>query len=209
MLNFAPLPLVFLNLLENFGDIHFGGYFVLSSAVLIHAYRTVQTSELRQQLKWVTRGTTLAVLAYFLLQSFPRIFGGVPDAWGEFAIFPLVLIPISFGYAIQRYRFMDVDIIFKRGVTYTLATASVIGLYATVVVLVGDLLGAGLEPVNTVARFAAIVVAALLFAPIKDQFQIWLDRVFYRERYDLRQTLLDFGRTLGSEVHLDFMLDGI
>ena len=104
---------------------------------------------------------------------------------------------------------MDVDIIFKRGVTYTLATACVIGLYATVVVVVGDLLGAGLEPLSMVARVVATIVAALLFAPIKDQFQVWLDKFFYRDRYDLRQTLIDFGRTLGSEVDLDSMLDRI
>src|SRR4029077_62013 len=129
------------------------------------------------------RGTDIAVVPYFILQSLPRLSGAVPETYIDLAILPLVLIPISFGYAIHRYRFMDVDIIFKRGVTYTLATASVIGLYATVVVLVGDLLGAGLEPVSTVARFAAIIVAALLFAPIKDQFQVWIDKFFYRDRY--------------------------
>src|SRR6266566_9427819 len=104
---------------------------------------------------------------------------------------------------------MDVDIIFKRGVTYTLATACVIGLYATVIVVVGELLGAGFEPLSMVARVVATVIAAVLFAPIKDQFQVWLDKFFYRERYDLRQTLIDFGRTLGSEVDLDRMLDQI
>src|SRR5438876_1949363 len=127
----------------------------------------------------------------------------------DFSIFPLVLIPISFGYAIHRYRLMDVDIIFKRGVTYTLATACVIGLYATVVVVVGELLGAGFEPLSVVARVIATIVAALLFAPIKDRFQVWLDKFFYRDRYDLRQTLIDFGRTLGSEVDVDNMLDRI
>src|SRR5262249_54176175 len=88
-------------------------------------------------------------------------------------------------------------------------TACVIGLYATVVVLVGDLLGAGFEPLSMVARVVATIVAALLFAPIKDQFQIWLDKFFYRDRYDVRQTLIDFGRTLSSEVHLEKMLDRI
>src|SRR5262249_14455139 len=55
----------------------------------------------------------------------------------------------------------------------------------------------------------ATIVVALLFAPIKDQFQIWLDKVFYGERYNVRQTLIDFGRDLGSEVDLDSMLDRI
>ncbi|HYR42110.1 MAG TPA: ATP-binding protein [Terriglobia bacterium] len=209
ILNFVPSPIVLRDILDNLGDFHFGLYFVLSAVVLFDTYRTVRTPELRQQMKWVTRGTALAVIPYFVLQSVPRLSGMVPDAYVDFSIFPLVLIPISFGYAIHRYRLMDVDLIFKRGVTYTLATACVIGLYATVVVIVGDVLGAGFEPLSMVARVGATIVAALLFAPIKDQFQVWLDKFFYRDRYDLRQTLIDFGRTLGSEVDLDNMLDRI
>src|SRR5262249_17254135 len=127
----------------------------------------------------------------------------------DFAIFPLVLIPIAFGYAIHRYRLMDVDIIFKRGVTYTIAGAAIVGLYVVVVFLVGELLSAGLETGKDVARLVATIAAALLFSPIKDQFQIWLDKFFYRDRYGVRQTLIDFGRTLSSEVHLDPMLDRI
>jgi two-component system, NtrC family, sensor kinase len=209
VIGFAPSPIVLCDILDNLGDFHFGLYFVFSAMVLIQTYRTVQTPELRQQMKWVTRGTALAVIPYFLFQSIPRLSGAAPETYVDFAIFPLILIPISFGYAIHRYRLMDVDIIFKRGVTYTLATACVIGLYATVVVVVGELLGAGFEPLSMVARVVATIVAALLFAPIKDQFQIWLDKFFYRDRYDVRQTLIDFGRTLGSEVHLEKMLDRI
>jgi two-component system, NtrC family, sensor kinase len=209
VIDFSPSPILFRDVLDNLGDFQFGLYFVLSALALLQTYRTVRTPELRQQMKWVTRGTALAVVPYFALQSFPRLLGVVPGAYIDFAIFPLVLMPISFGYAIHRYRLMDVDIIFKRGVTYTLATACVIGLYATFVVIVGDLLGAGFEPLSMVARVVATIVAALLFAPIKDQFQIWVDKFFYRDRYDVRETLIDFGRTLGSEVHLENMLDRI
>src|SRR3989454_3945095 len=209
ILGFQPSPILLRDVLDTLGDFHFGLYFVLSAAVLFKTYRTVKTPELRQQMKWVTRGTALGAIPYFALQSVPRLSGSIAQSYIDFSIFPLVLIPISFGYAIHRYRLMDVDIIFKRGVTYTLATACVIGLYAIVVVAVGELLGAGLEPLSVVARLIATVIAALLFAPIKDQFQVWLDKFFYRERYDLRQTLIDFGRTLGSEVDLDRMLDRI
>lgn len=209
IVGFQPSLILLRDILDTLGDFHFGLYFVLSAAVLLTTYRTVKTPELRQQMKWVTRGTALGVVPYFVLQSVPRLSGTVAQNYTDLSIFPLVLIPISFGYAIHRYRLMDVDIIFKRGVTYTLATACVIGLYATVIVVVGELLGAGFEPLSVVARVIATIVAALLFAPIKDQFQVWLDKFFYRDRYDLRQTLIDFGRTLGSEVDLDNMLDRI
>ena len=46
-----------------------------------------------------------------------------------------------------------------------------------------------------VARVGVTIIAALLFSPIKDQFQVWLDKFFYGERYSVRHTLVDFGRT--------------
>src|SRR5215468_11014755 len=208
IIGLSPSQIVLRDLLDSIGESLFGVYFVLSAVVLLQTYRTVRTPELRQQMKWVTRGTAIAVVPYFILQTIPRLSGVVSQTYVDFAILPLVLIPISFGYAIHRYRLMDVDIIFKRGVTYTLATACVIAFYVTVVVIAGES-AAGFEPVSTVTRVIATIVAALLFAPIKDQFQIWLDKFFYSDRYDVRQTLIDFGRTLGSEVDLDHMLDRI
>jgi len=205
ILEFIPSPLILRNFLETASDVQFGAYFVLSAGVLLRTYRKVHEPEIRQKMKWVTRGTAMAVLPFFLLQTIPRIVGIVPDLWIDASIFPLIFIPTAFGYAIQSDRLMDVDIIFKRGVTYTLATASVIGLYATLVVIVGELLGSGFEA-GTVVRVVATIMAALLFAPIKDQFQIWLDKFFYRDRYGIRHTLIDFGRTLGSEVRSENMV---
>ena len=216
VLGFIPSPLVLRNLLDGLNDFHFGLYFLVSAGVLVQKYRRVDVPELRQQMKWVTRGTALAVIPYFLLQSLPRLLNAtlpfsvdVPQGFAALAIFPLVLIPISFGYAIHRYRLMDVDIIFKWGVTYTLACAVIVVLYTTFVVSVGELLGSRVDAGTAVARLLATVIAALLFAPIKDQFQVWLDKFFYRDRYNVRQTLIDFGRALGSEVHLEKMIDRI
>jgi PAS domain S-box-containing protein len=201
----VPSTLLLRERLETVTDFHFGAYFVVSAGVLFWTYRTVRTPALRQQMKWVTRGVAIGVLPFFLLQSLPRAAGFIPDMWGDVAIFPLMLIPTSFGYAIQRYRLMDVDVIFKRGVTYTLATASVV----TMIVLAGEVLGSGLEPVGALARVGVIIIGALLFSPIKDRFQVWLDKLFYGERYSVRHTLVDFGRTLGSEVRSENMLERI
>ena len=200
-----PFALRFREILETIGDVHFGAYFVASAGVVFWTYKTVKTPDLRQQMKWITRGVALGALPFFLLQSLPRAAGFIPETWVDVAIFPLMLVPTSFGYAISRYKLADVDVIFKRGVTYTLATASVV----TMIVLAGELLGYGLEPVTLVARVGVTIIAALLFSPIKDQFQVWLDKIFYGERYSMRHTLVDFGRALGSEVRSGTLLDRI
>src|SRR5262249_4148470 len=68
ILGFAPSPIVLREILDNLGDFHFGLYFAFSAIVLVDTYRKVRTPELRQQMKWVTRGTALAVAPYFVLQ---------------------------------------------------------------------------------------------------------------------------------------------
>ncbi len=204
-----PTPLVLRDLLDSLNVFHFGLFFVLSAGILMHTYRSVKEPELRQQMKWVTRGTAVAVVPYFLFQSLPRVFGFVPSEFADVAVFPLVFIPISFGWAIHRYRLMDVDILFKRGVAYTVATALVVGLYVTFVVVVGALFGEGLPQLGIIGSIIATIVAAFLFAPTKDHVQVWLDKFFYKERYNLRVTVTDFGRKLGSEVDLAKVLDRI
>src|SRR5262249_61171215 len=91
VIGFAPSPIVLRDILNNLGDFHFGLYFVFSAIVLIQTYRTVRTPELRQQLKWVTRGSALAVIPYFLFQSFSRVSGLAPTSYIYFAFFPFSL----------------------------------------------------------------------------------------------------------------------
>ena len=115
-------------------DIAYGAvFFLLAAGVLWYSYRLASTTILRQQLKWVTRGTVLAIAPYTLLYVLPYVFphamGWLPQGAMKVSVLSLGLLPLTFGYAIFRYRLMDVDLIFKRGVVYTLAAAAVVGLY--------------------------------------------------------------------------------
>lgn len=205
----GPSPIALRDLLYTLNDFHFGLYFALSAGILGYTYRTARDPELRQQMKWVTRGTAIAVLPYFAFQSVPRLLGFVPGPTSDLAVFSLALIPVSFAWAMHRYRLMDVDILFKRGIVYTLTGVLVVGLYVTLVVVIGELFGEGLPQLGSLGRILATIVAALLFAPTKEHIQIWLDKFFYKERYDLRVTVGEFGRSLGSEKDLSRVLDRI
>ena len=132
-------------------------------------------------------------------------FGMVPRPWMNLSAISLVLIPLCFGYAIIRYRLMDVDIIFKRGLAYTAASGGVVAVYIAFVALIGALFHTR-APSGMMGGIIAIVVAAFLFQPFRDWIQARLDRFFYRDRLDYRRTLIEFGRTLTSEVRLDPML---
>jgi two-component system NtrC family sensor kinase len=174
----------------------------------VNSYRRASSGILRQQLKWVTGGALAGIIPFVLLYVVPYFLGVVPQPWMNFSTISLVLIPLCFGYAIIRYRLMDVDIIFKRGLAYTAASGGVVAVYIAFVALVGALFHTA-WPSGMMGGVIAIVVAAFLFQPFRDWIQARLDRFFYRDRLDYRRTLIEFGRTLTSEVRLDPMLASV
>src|SRR3989441_13082115 len=88
-------------------------FFVAAAGVLWYSYRRASTPILRQQLKWVTRGTILAVVPFTLFYVIPYLTGAMPTTAMKVSVLSLGLLPLTFGYAIFRYRLMDVDLIFK------------------------------------------------------------------------------------------------
>jgi two-component system, NtrC family, sensor kinase len=175
--------------------------------VFYRSHREAPSGVLRQQLKWLTGGTLIGILPVSLLYIVPLVFDAAPRLWVKFSVFSLILIPLCFGYAIIRYRLMDVDIIFKRGLAYTAATAGVAAVYFALVALIADIFHA--STTGPVGGMIAIVIAAFLFQPFREGIQARLDRFFYRDRLDYRRTLIEFGRTLTNEVRLDPMLGSV
>jgi two-component system, NtrC family, sensor kinase len=191
-------------------EMSYGSLFFLAAAIVLwYSYRRASTTILRQQLKWVTRGTILAIVPYTLFYVVPYLMGSLPGATMKVSALSLALLPLTFGYAIFRYRLMDVDLIFKRGVVYTLAAAIVVGLYFALVAGVALLVHNWRPSSGPVGLILAVVVTALLFDPVRKWIQDRIDQFFYRTRYDYRRTLLEFGRELGSETNLNTLLSSL
>jgi two-component system, NtrC family, sensor kinase len=191
-------------------EMSYGSLFFLAAAsVLWYSYRRASTTILRQQLKWVTRGTILAIIPYTLFYVVPYLMGSLPGATMKVSALSLALLPLTFGYAIFRYRLMDVDLIFKRGVVYTLAAAIVVGLYFGLVAGVAELVQMRKPSSGPVGLILAVIVTALLFDPVRKWIQDRIDQFFYRTRYDYRRTLLEFGRELSSETDLNALLSSL
>jgi PAS domain S-box-containing protein len=195
-------------------DLSYGAvFFVLAATFLWYSYAKASSTILRQQLKWVTRGTILAItpftLFYVLHFVFPHGMDWVPQALIKLSVLSLVVLPLTFGYAIFRYRLMDVDLIFKRGVVYTLAAATVVGLYFGLVAGVATLVHSRQPSTGPVGLILAVVVTALLFDPVRKWIQERVDHLFYRTVYDYRRTLIEFGRELSSETDLNALLSSV
>jgi len=184
-----------------------GFYFLAGGLIFNLSYRRSRSGVLRQQLKWLTGGTLAGSLPFTVFYILPYTFDASMKPWMQFSALSLVLIPLCFGYAIIRYRLMDVDIIFKRGLAYTAATAAVAAVYFGLVALIAEIFHQ--QTTGSVGGIIAIVVAAFLFQPFREGIQARLDRFFYRDRLDYRRTLIEFGRTLTNEVRLEPMLGSV
>jgi two-component system NtrC family sensor kinase len=184
-----------------------GLYFLAAGLVFYLHYRHTRSGVLRQQLKWLTGGTLAGSLPFTIFYILPYLSDSATQPWMQFSALSLVLIPLCFGYAIIRYRLMDVDIIFKRGLAYTAATAAVASIYFSLVALMAEIFHA--QASGPVAGMIAIVIAAFLFQPFREGIQARLDRFFYRDRLNYRRTLIEFGRTLTNEVRFEPMLGSV
>jgi two-component system, NtrC family, sensor kinase len=184
-------------------------FFVAAAGVLLYNYRRASTPILRQQLKWVTRGTILAIAPFTLFYVIPYLVPALRMTAMKISVLSLGVLPLTFGYAIFRYRLMDVDLIFKRGMVYTLAAGAIAGAYFAVVAGVAELVHLQVPSTGPIGLVLAIVVTALLFDPVRKWIQEGMDQYFYRTGYDYRKTLIEFGRELSSETDLDKMLSAV
>jgi two-component system, NtrC family, sensor kinase len=185
-------------------------YYVLAALVFFRNYLRQENPLRRQQLKWLTRGTLLTVIPFTVLDVIPFLTGiTVPSTLVKLGGICLIFLPLTFSWAIVRYRLMDVDLIFKRGVTYTLATAALVGLYFGAVAVAAELVHTRLPSAGAWGLIAAIIITAQLFEPLKRAIQDRVDRVFDHKRYDYRQTLITFGRGLSSQTDLGRLLSSI
>ncbi|MBI2816818.1 MAG: PAS domain-containing protein [Acidobacteria bacterium] len=182
------------------------GMFLLGIGLLVRAWRSTRSLYMRKQMAWVLAGSIIAVAPFAIMYGIPYLLGVVPGPWMNLSAFSLVVLPLAFGYAIIRYRLLDVDVVLQRGAAYTLATAALVGAYFGVAALAGILFGSSFPGGGTIGVICAVVATGVLFQPLQQWIQGRLERRFLPQRYDYRQALLDFGRELSTETDLDRMI---
>src|SRR5215211_2830241 len=156
----------------------------------------------RQQIKWLAYGGALVVGAVFV--------GGVIAIWkGDFGISLIIIgllgVPIFTGVAIARYRLYDIDIVINRTLVYGALTAALVAVYfggvATLQALFRALTGQEQQP-QLVVVVSTLLIAAL-FTPLRHRIQSFIDRRFYRAKYDARKILEAFSVRLREETDLE------
>ena len=156
----------------------------------------------RQQLKWFLYAAGLTPV-FMVVDLFPLV--------GDI-VFGLILIglPATIGVAILRFRLYDIDILIRRTLSYTLLTGLLALIYFGVVVLTQPILrGLTGNPDSAVVTVFSTLAIAALFNPLRHRMQDFIDRRFYRQRYNVEEILQSFTSNLRDEVDLDRLSDHI
>jgi hypothetical protein len=137
--------------------------------------------------------------------AFPVVFAVVDNLVFGFGI------PVAVGIAILRYRLYEIDIIVNRTLVYGSLTATLVALYFVSIVVLQRVfvLLTGQEEQPQLAIVVSTLVIAALFTPLRRRIQSFIDRRFYRRKYDARKTLEAFSAHLRNETDLDALGDDL
>lgn len=200
----------------------------------VYRYANVSSPLQRQQAKWALLGLVAAVLnpyVYFLpyviipaitSQTVPNLlFQRMGATFFTFSFvfrlsglsfFTLItlLFPVSFAIAILRHRLWDIDLLINRAMVYAALSASLLFVYLGTVLLLQEILRllTGERQPEMVTIVSTLAIAGL-FTPLRRQMQAWIDRRFYRRKYDAIQTMAAFSALLRKEVNLDQLASGL
>jgi len=166
----------------------------------------------RLQLKWVVYGVALAAASALVVEVVLANLAPVLYLTGT-ALFSIVVlvIPAGIGVAMLRYRLYDIDVVINRTLVYGSLTLMLALVYFGGVAATQALLHAltGQEEQPQLAIVVSTLVIAALFNPLRRRIQSFIDRRFYRKKYDARKTLEAFSATLRDETDLNALSDDL
>jgi hypothetical protein len=183
---------------------------ILGCAVaMIQRFRRSRGVE-RLQMKWLAGAAAVCAAIYLVAMALslnhpwsteetPFWIGVIQDT----AFVSFSLIPVAMGFAVLRYRLYEIDVIINRTLVYGALSAVLAGVYAICVVVIPQALGVGGDSELVVA--GSTLAVAALFQPLRRRIQGFIDRRFYRRKYDAAKAVEAFAKRLRNEVDLEAM----
>jgi hypothetical protein len=190
--------------------IMFAPLFVVVASSLFVRLRRASGIE-RQQIKWPAYTAVMAAAGSVLTYSIAEALGAQWLEWTGFVILmaALVCFPLSVGIAIVRYRLYEIDLIINRTLVYGSLTATLVALYFAGIVVLQGIFVALTGQQSTLAVVASTLLIAAMFTPLRRRIQSFIDRRFYRSKYDAAKTLEAFSVQLRNETDLDALSDDL
>jgi hypothetical protein len=184
---------------------------IASALSLVLRYRRSWGEE-REQIKWIAFAASVVGLLYLITMVSSFTFSGPWGAAGtplwlgllqQVSLVSFTAVPIAVGFAVLKYRLYDIDLLINRTLVYGSLSATLVVLYFGGIVVLQGVFVALTGEKSTLAVVASTLLIAALFNPLRRGIQGFIDRRFYRNKYDARKTLDVFSVNLRNETDLD------
>ncbi|MCL7451939.1 MAG: GAF domain-containing protein [Anaerolineae bacterium] len=181
-------------------------YYLLSFIALLAAFRRTSEPEGRNRIGYLLFGMIFVIL------------GGSTNVISGLGAFPIdhaanLLNALLLTYAVLRYQLVDIALVFRKGLLYSIPTAIIGAAYFLIIYLAVTVFNALAGPQILLLSLVVAGIAALVAQPLRDRAQLWIDRLFFREKYDASLMLQRLSRTVASVLDLEqltnLILDGI
>ncbi len=169
---------------------------VAAVAVFVNSYRTAGEESERRKLRWVILGLALSSLGFVSLWELPQLLTSEGLIREEFVVLLSAATPITFSVAIIRYHILDIDYIINRSTVYVTVLVILLSVYAAIVAAVAGIVSEFTVVNSVFVSAGAAVVVALLFEPVRQRVQRFVDRTFFRLKYDMHEVETEFVRAL-------------
>jgi hypothetical protein len=183
---------------------------VVCAVALFVRYRRANATE-REQIKWLLYACAVFLVVY--VGGFVSRLGGTASLggyiWGVFFGLSVIALPAAIGIAILRYRLYDIDVVINRTLVYGPLTMMLVALYFGGIVVLQRFFVLLTGQQSTIAVVASTLAIAALFSPLRRRIQGFVDRRFYRNKYDAAKTLEAFSAKLRDETDLEALSDDL
>jgi signal transduction histidine kinase len=196
--------------LDRLALIHFLVLAVAAVALLFWRFRRGAAWEQRRQLQWMAWGVAGGYLPFLVFYSAPyALHFRVPELLTSAAVVPLALVPLTFAYAILRYKLWDIEVIARDTISWTLTLLLGVTGFSLVNLAIDRGVSAELSLARNLLMFVAGLGIAGLLVPTRATISSALERLHYRDAFGKRRALAGFGRELLHERDLGHLCDAL
>ncbi|MFH1845608.1 MAG: SpoIIE family protein phosphatase [bacterium] len=183
-------------------------YFSCGLIALLHNYFSYQDPLQKERVRILTIGTLTGVVPFLIIKvGLEELIPG--PTVNTLGMLPLLAIPVSFGYCIARYRIMQIEVLLKRSLVYSLLTGTVLISYLALILGLGSLVLQLSGPTNQLVSVGATLAIAAVLWPARTQIQKLVDQKFFRTRQDLGAVVQEFSKEIPQLIQLDTLLQRV
>ncbi len=178
---------------------------LIALVLLIYNAVTMRDAVSRAQLRWGLGGVIVGLALFFV--TYIPVFFDVPDPVTDFAnttgLLGFGVMGIALAIAILRYRLFDIDVIIRKTLTYAILTTLLALVYFGSVIALQTIVGRTFSEQSSLTIVISTLLIAALFVPLRNWVQNFIDRRFFRRKYDAQQALASFAQSARNEVELE------